>query len=346
MVGSRKATLAERLAKAMQYYGLAGFPRNYELFYEAFTGNNPELTLALKGLDKRASQGEIDVIIRKFLTHHFENVAIREHAEQLRRELTALQALLRAESRSISNYSEVISEFLEKKSDSGALQTGDRSANFDKLDTFTKSRLQSNHVLTQKLSKTSSNIESIDSELVALEVRRFQDPATGMANRRAFNRDVAGQFSHPPRNGQFAVSFLEPDNMHEHPKVPILEAACHLATAMKWATLCCANLYRFDGWRFAMLSTGDGVKEISSNCMRLQEAVRKNSGSIDLTISIGNYVYTTRDSGEDVIAAAEKSLMHAQRHGPNSIYTNSYAEYASLQETTPMYRTWLSKSAT
>ena len=51
----------------MRQLGVAGLPRNYELFYEAVTTGNKELTDALSALGARPMQKELDAIARKFL---------------------------------------------------------------------------------------------------------------------------------------------------------------------------------------------------------------------------------------------------------------------------------------
>jgi diguanylate cyclase len=59
--------LATAVVLRLRQQGIAGLPRNYELFYEAACGTSPDLVQALNALGARPRQTELDDIARRFL---------------------------------------------------------------------------------------------------------------------------------------------------------------------------------------------------------------------------------------------------------------------------------------
>ena len=87
---------ASTVVATMRQLGVVGLPRNYEIFYEALTGSNPELSLAVVALSKRPTQEDLDKIGRKFFAQNH-GYGIVEHARDiLARELEDVAVLLRS----------------------------------------------------------------------------------------------------------------------------------------------------------------------------------------------------------------------------------------------------------
>ena len=54
----------------MRQMGVLGLPRNYEIFYEALTGSNHELSVELVSLGNRPKQEELDRIGHKYFAQN------------------------------------------------------------------------------------------------------------------------------------------------------------------------------------------------------------------------------------------------------------------------------------
>ena len=54
--------IAAQITHAMRMMGVAPIPRNYELYYEAYLGSNPQLSKELAALGSRATQEDLDAI--------------------------------------------------------------------------------------------------------------------------------------------------------------------------------------------------------------------------------------------------------------------------------------------
>src|SRR5690242_15929204 len=72
-IPERHTDIATTIALTMRQMGVSGLPRNYEIFYEALSGANPELSMELVSLGKRPRQEELDRIGRKFFAQNHEH---------------------------------------------------------------------------------------------------------------------------------------------------------------------------------------------------------------------------------------------------------------------------------
>ena len=74
--------IATSVVTTMRQMGVMGLPRNYEIFYEALTGSNHDLSLEVVALSNRPSQEELDRIGRKyFAQNHLATLIITKRAE-------------------------------------------------------------------------------------------------------------------------------------------------------------------------------------------------------------------------------------------------------------------------
>ncbi|TGU67209.1 GGDEF domain-containing protein, partial [Mesorhizobium sp. M1C.F.Ca.ET.144.01.1.1] len=88
--------------------GVLGMPRNYEIFYEALSGSNHELSVAVVSLSNRPTQDDLDRIGRTFFPQHH-GPAIVEHArDMIAKELEDIAALLRNERTHIEKYGRIL----------------------------------------------------------------------------------------------------------------------------------------------------------------------------------------------------------------------------------------------
>lgn len=102
--------IAMSVVTTMRQMGVMGLPRNYEIFYEALTGTNHELTLDVVSLSHRPSQEDLDRIGRKYFAQNHEHAIVATARETLARELESVANLLRNERSHIEKYGEVLNQ--------------------------------------------------------------------------------------------------------------------------------------------------------------------------------------------------------------------------------------------
>src|SRR3954470_19823997 len=93
----RSTDIVANVVATMRQLGVLGLPRNYEIFYEALSGTNRELSLAVVSLSNRPTQDELDKIGRSFFAQNHGPGIVDQAREVLAKELEDVASLLRSE---------------------------------------------------------------------------------------------------------------------------------------------------------------------------------------------------------------------------------------------------------
>src|SRR5690606_25023377 len=91
----------------MRQLGVLGLPRNYEIFYEAFTGSNKELRQAVLSLGNRPTQEALDRLGHKFFAQHHGHGIVEQARDVIARQLEDSASLLRTEHAHIETYGRI-----------------------------------------------------------------------------------------------------------------------------------------------------------------------------------------------------------------------------------------------
>ena len=182
---------ASTVVATMRQLGVVGLPRNYEIFYEALTGSNPELSLAVVALSKRPTQEDLDKIGRKFFAQNH-GYGIVEHARDiLARELEDVAVLLRSERNHIEKYGRVLGETSDGLNGRSAISRELLQKIVGAISVATTSTIEHGQQLATTLSDKSAELESVKSKLEEYKLLADTDPLTQICNRRAFDKEIA-----------------------------------------------------------------------------------------------------------------------------------------------------------
>ena len=94
----------------MRQLGVLGLPRNYEIFYEALTGSDNELRLAVLSLSNRPTQEELDRIGHRFFAQNHGHGIVEQARDVIAKELEDIASLLRNERSHIEKYGRILNE--------------------------------------------------------------------------------------------------------------------------------------------------------------------------------------------------------------------------------------------
>jgi len=254
MVHKKSSTndIALRVATAMQQMGIDGLPRNYELVYEAYAGANPDLVREFIALGKYKTQAALDELGRKYLPHHHEESVLQRSAGAVRDEMTNFMELLKEEKSSLNDYGRIIGEASQAIESEGALGTS-----IEVLKAATERQASLNAAMQASVQARAEAVDGIRNDLIDFEARKFTDPATGLANRRAFNKAVAKVYADPekPVACGLVVADVEVTKRFSARQTEALRD--YLVT--HYGALVCQSLppdavaARFDGLRFGFL---------------------------------------------------------------------------------------------
>lgn len=321
----------------MYQLGIDGLPRNYELVYEAYGGNNPELAREFVAIGKVKSQRALDELGKKYLPHHHEESLLARTNERMRAQMSSFQNLLKQEKSSLSNYGKIIDETSRNFKSNGEIDREALSRSITELSRATRSQASANALIAAGVEEQAEELDVVKSELESFELAKFIDPLTGLANRRAFNKAVARIYSNAALPMMCGLAYADIDNfrqlagpveskMGDH----FIRQVGHLIQAGQASA---DFIARLDGHRFAFLfNTGDDQEVI-----RLIEMLRAAVGAKQLispkngagvgqaTLSIGVVMSTVAANAGELMEFAEQAMTSSVKGGGNKVSLYSTA---------------------
>ncbi|WP_331374493.1 GGDEF domain-containing protein [Sinorhizobium chiapasense] len=194
--------IAAQITHAMRMMGVAPIPRNYELYYEAYLGSNPQLSKELAALGSRATQEELDAIGAQYFSHIHRPSGIERAHNTLAAKLSELVNLLKDEQYALENYNKVLDEaYLNMTSKSAASADILRHA-IGILTEATVDTMNQGKERVQSVVQKSFEMEVIRQELDEYKRIANTDSLTRLANRRAFDDALAAVY-----NSEHRVNF-------------------------------------------------------------------------------------------------------------------------------------------
>jgi diguanylate cyclase len=331
-VQSDRATdIASTIVTTMRQMGVAGLPRNYEIFYEALTGANQPLALDLVSLSKRPSQNELDDLGRKYFGQNHGHRIVEQAREIIAHELEEIAKLLRTERTSLERYGEVLTET------SNGL-TNDRVVTRDVLQKIasvmaiaTETTLDHGRQLASTLGEKTVELENVKSKLEEYKKLADTDALTQVWNRRAFDKELARIYSDAKSVIFSALILVDIDRFKDindrfgHPvgdKI-IQAVAAILQAGVRGGTF----VARTGGEEFAVIIEGASQEAVGTIGERLRNAIAQtpfmgpqtstNYGPV--TISLGTCMASDANSAEDLYSKADRALYRSKVSGRNRV---------------------------
>jgi diguanylate cyclase len=187
--------IAGQITHAMRLMGVAPIPRNYELYYEAYLGSNPQLSKDLAALGSRATQEELDAIgARYFSQVHYPNGIERAHST-LATKLVELVGLLKEEQSALESYNKVLDEAYVNITSKSAASADILRHAIRLLSEATADTMNQGKERVQTVVQKSFEMEVIRQELDEYKRIANTDSLTRLANRRAFDEKLAAVYN-------------------------------------------------------------------------------------------------------------------------------------------------------
>ena len=349
MVHKKSSTndIALRVATAMQQMGIDGLPRNYELVYEAYAGANPDLVREFIALGKYKTQAALDELGRKYLPHHHEESVLQRSAGAVRDEMTNFMELLTEEKNSLSDYGRIIGEASEAIGDDAA---GGLGHSIEALKVATERQVSRNAAMQASVEASAEAVDGIRNELAEFEARKFTDPATGLGNRRAFNKAVAKVYANAdaPIACGLVIADIEAAKRFSARQVEALGDYLmkHYGALVRQALPPDAVAARFDGLRFGfLLPTADECEALrflvnlrfafQASELRHPET-RRNLGS--LSFAAGLCMEEQAGNAFDLLSLGEKALQRAITEGGDRVSVHREAADAATGKDWMIYK--------
>lgn len=313
---------ATTVVYTLRRLGIAGLPRNYELFYEAITAGNRELSQTLSALGSRPEQKDLDAIGRKFLARSdaWEVAAARDNIAQ---KLNEILSLLRKERQSMETYGKILGETATGLGSRPPLSREFLDRIVSVTAAATRTSIASRSQIVSTISDRSSELQEMKATLEEYKRQAETDPLTLLLNRRAFDRSLMALYDPARGTAQGALLLADIDRFKTindrfgHPVGDrvIQIVAGVIQTKMKEGIVAA----RTGGEEFAIIS--EMASEDAAN--RLAEEIRQavmDTSFVNINSGV-NYGPVTISLG---------LCMAAQARGPDDLYTKTdRALYAS-----------------
>lgn len=319
--------LALRIATAMHQMGIDAAPRNYELVYEAYAGANPDLVRDFIALGKYKSQAALDELGRKYLPHHHEASVLARSTTIVRDEMSNFMNLLTREKTALDVYGQLIGEASKALVVSDEASQAALANSIQALKRATEHQVSQNAEMELSVTAQSTVIAGVQKELADFEATKFSDAATGLSNRRAFNKALAKVYADPDMPLACGIALAEPDTSQRlsgEQAVALADAlARHIGGVIRQAFPASEFAARFDGARFGFLINASEDREVVRMLALLRSGLRgvqfkhpktgRNLGSV--TLSVGVCMSGEAGNAFELVSLAEKALVKAQAKG-------------------------------
>lgn len=332
------SNIALRVANAMQKMGIEGLPRNYELVYEVYSGNNPELVRDFMAIGQFKPQAALDEVGRKYLPHHHEAGVLARQASSFRDEMSNFMNLLQQERSALDDYGRVV---VEAKTEMAYGANNDRTALRQSMETLrhaTEDQVQRNAELAETVAAQSKTVDGLRRELADFEAAKFADPLTGLSNLRAFNKALARVYASPgmPLLCGVALGAVDENSLPGEVASSIVELATrHAGSILAQSATGTDLVARLDGSHFGFVFYTSDENEVTRLLNLLRVSVR-NSRLIhpktgrdfgSPTMSFGLCMSGLAANAEQLMAATRRALTTAKISGNRvSVYSETTSE--------------------
>jgi diguanylate cyclase len=347
---SAATSIGLRVATAMYQMGIDGLPRNYELVYEAYSGTNPELTREFVAIGKAKSQRALDELGRKYLPHHHEETHLARTSDRMRTQMSTFMSLLEEEKSSLTDYGKIISEASRTFSSDGEVDQETLNRSIQQLSEATEKQASKSEAMVAVASEQAAELDGVKAEIENFERMKFVDQLTGLANRRSFNKSVAGIYARPGLPVMCGLAYAEIDDFKRICEMDDKGTGEHyirnIGQLLQKATQQGDIVARLDGNRFAFLINSSDEAEI----MRAVDRLRLAAGSKPLihsktgrnmgnaTLSIGVTMSTVADGAGQLMGYAEKAMGDSSRKGGDRVTFYSNTEHSGAESGWMIYK--------
>ena len=333
-----RADTATTVVLTMRQLGVAGLPRNYELFYEAVTGANKALTDALSDLGGRPTQQKLDEVARKFLVRE-DSQAVEDAQDTISTKLNEILALLKKERSSMETYGKILGETSNGLSGRQVISKEFLEKIVGVMATATRTSIDNRSQIVSSIRDRSSELQEVRAKLEEYKKLAETDALTQLSNRRAFDRAISGIYDSNRGIAFGALILADIDRfktVNDRFGHPVGDRIIQIvAGIIRAAVKEEVFVARTGGEEFAVILEGSGEEATFRLADEIRRAVMDapfvnvangtNYGPI--TLSFGTCMATQAQGPDDLYVKADRALYASKSGGRNRI-----TRYSALAE--------------
>jgi diguanylate cyclase len=323
--------IATRVVTTMRQMGVLSLPRNYEIFYEALNGTNPDLSLAVIALGNRPTQDALDRIGRKFFAHTHGDGIVEHARDVLARELEDVAALLRSEQCHVEKYGRILDETTGGLNGRSLISQELLRKIVGAISVATNSTIDHGRQVATTLGDKSTELENVKAKLEEYKRLADTDALTRIWNRRAFEKQLARIYD--SRKGVLFSALILADidrfkSVNDRFGHPVGDRIIRTVADI-FRTSIRADMFvaRTGGEEFALIVEGVSEDSTYGIAERIRTLVAQtpftnsqtgaNYGTV--TISMGICMASEAEGPEDLYARADRALYRSKVSGRNRV---------------------------
>lgn len=312
--------------------GLPPTPQIYELWFRFFQGD-PEVVRAIDRYEGRLDEVTCHKIYKRYLSESARDDAVRKISEQVQQAVTEIAMMLSTAKNASTEYNETLEDSADKINNAESLEDLGRIVSTIVEDT--KRMVQKNQELELQLVSSSSQVAELRKNLDSVKKEAQTDGLTGLANRKAFDRQIRNCIEDADETEKPLVlmmldidHFKEFNDSHGHQvgDQVLRLVARTLTDGVKGRDFAA----RYGGEEFSIILTdttlesGVKVAEALRKMVENKEVVNKtnNQNLGRITLSIGLAMYKQGETVSDFIERADKALYAAKQAGRNRVHAS------------------------
>ncbi|MBX3570475.1 MAG: GGDEF domain-containing protein [Rhizobiaceae bacterium] len=340
----KTADIAMSVVTAMRQLGVMGLPRNYEIFYEALTGTNRDLSLEVVSLSSRPTQQELDRIGRKYFAHNHTHAIVDNARETLAKELEEVARLLRQERSHMEKYGEILDQTSTGLAGLNVINREILQKIVGVVSVATTSTIDHGKQMVSALSEKSAELESVKEALEEYKLLADTDSLTHIWNRRAFDRKISSVYNDKKRVMFSALILADIDrfkDINDRFGHPVGDKIIQIiADLMKLNARTDMFVARTGGEEFALIVEGteqatyDLAESIRNLVAQTQFVSPTGVNYGPVTISLGICMASEADGADDLYSKADRALYRSKITGRNRV-----TKFSTVQDK-PM-KSWL-----
>ena len=323
--------IATTIATTMRQMGVVGLPRNYEIFYEALTGSNHDLSLDVVSLPKRPSQDDLDRIGRKHFAQNHGQGIVENAREVIARELEEVASLLRSEQNHIRKYGQILGQTTSGLEQRNAVSHELLQRIVGAVATATTSKIEHGNQVAATLGEKTAELETVKSKLEEYKKLADTDPLTHIWNRRAFDKKIADIFNDKKSIAFSALILADIDrfkDINDRFGHPVGDRIIQMIAGI-FRTAIREEMFvtRTGGEEFALIVQGSGEDTTAQIAERVRAkieqtafaGIQNGTGQGSVTISMGVCMAADADGPDDLYAKADRALYSSKVAGRNRV---------------------------
>jgi diguanylate cyclase len=316
--------------------GIATLPRNYELYYSAFSGNYPDLKKKVLLLGQNPSQSDIDELADQFFPERTGASVVQKAGNRMGKQVESLQKEVKNQSDNLSSFAAAVEGAskvdLNKENAISALTVLLHTAGHIQEDLFNSEKRLNNHKIA---------LEVAQQEIADWKNKAYTDKLTKLKNRAAFDEMIHAIYDQN-ESSKYSLILFDIDHfkgVNDTYGHPFGDRILQLVAEATKQNVRDSFVARYGGEEFAIILGGVNAANVEMICNRLRVTIEKmtvqsgNRPFKGITVSLGSCMAADADNAMDLVHKADQALYASKNSGRNRATQWNYAAFTPDQTT-------------